>query len=256
MAGDLPETRSSRAKSRGAATASPPLLAAALVSNQPGSQAETTLPPPTRKWALSAWSFVRSEGSPALAPGGTLGGSQAGARATYRLLGKDAPLAASLRLSAPIEHPRGAEAALGLDWKPLPRLPVHLLVERRQKIGPQGRSAFGATFYGGASEVKLGPLRLDGYGQAGMVGLKRRDLFADGAVRAALPLERSGRLRVGAGAWAAAQPRVSRIDIGPHTELRLPLAGANAALSADWRFRVAGNARPGSGPTLTLAADF
>jgi hypothetical protein len=63
-------------------------------------------------------------------------------------------------------------------------------------------------------------------------------------------------MRFGAGAWAAAQPHVSRVDIGPHAELRLPLPGTNASLAADWRFRVAGNARPGSGPALTLAADF
>jgi hypothetical protein len=44
--------------------------------------------------------------------------------------------------------------------------------------------------------------------------------------------------------------------MGPHAELRLRLGTANASLSADWRFRVAGNARPGSGPALTLATDF
>jgi hypothetical protein len=181
-----------------------------------------------------------------------LGGSQAGARATYRVAGRETPLALSLRVSSPLERPRGAEAAAGLDWQPLSRLPVHFLVERRQKLGREGRSAFGATVYGGG-ETKLGPLRIDGYGQVGVVGLKRRDLFADGAVRAGLPL---GRFRLGAGAWAAAQPHISRVDMGPHAELRFPVRGAGASLSADWRFRVAGNARPGSGPALTLAADF
>jgi len=185
-----------------------------------------------------------------------LGGSQAGLRATYRLAGCGAPLAAGLRVTAPIERPQGAEVAAGLDWQPSSRLPVHLLVERRQRLGREGRSAFGATVYGGIAEAKLGPLRLDSYGQAGIVGLKARDLFADGGLRAALPLGPAGRLRVGAGAWAAAQPRVSRVDVGPHAELRLPLGRANASLSADWRFRVAGNARPGSGPALTLATDF
>jgi hypothetical protein len=215
------------------------------------------IPPPAgRAWSVSAWAFARAGGNAALAPGGMLGGSQAGVRATYRLLGRQAPLAVSLRLSSPLAQARGAEAAAGLDWKPLARLPVHLLVDRRQKLGPDGRSAFGATVYGGASEMKLGPLRLDGYGQAGIVGLKRRDLFADGAVRLALPIGHGGAVRLGGGVWAAAQPQLSRVDLGPHAELRLPLRPANASLSVDWRVRIAGNARPGSGPALTLAADF
>ena len=137
-----------------------------------------------------------------------------------------------------------------MDWKPLPHVPIHLLVERRQRLAREGRSAFGATLFGGG-ERKLGPVRLDGYAQAGIVGLARRDLFADGAVRAALAL---GRLRLGAGAWAAAQPGLSRLDIGPHARLRLPVL--RAALAVDWRFRAAGNARPGSGPAVTLGADF
>jgi hypothetical protein len=68
-------------------------------------------------------------------------------------------------------------------------------------------------------------------------------------VRLTLP---AGRLRVGAGAWAGAQPGVSRLDAGPHLEVRL----GPAALSADWRFRVGGHARPGSGPTLTVSTGF
>jgi len=204
----------------------------------------------SRRWGLSAWAFLRRGGADALAPGGMLGGSQSGVRGTYRVAGGAAPLALSLRLTVPVDRPRGAEAAAGLDWKPLRALAVHVLVERRQRLGPEGRSAFGTTVYGGG-ETRIGPLRIDGYAQAGMVGLKRRDLFADGGVRAALPV---GRLRVGAGAWAAAQPGVARVDLGPHAALRLP--PLNAALSADWRFRIAGNARPGSGPAVTLAADF
>jgi len=212
--------------------------------------------PGGRPWSVSAWVFARGGGNTALAPGGMLGGSQAGMRGIYRLAGREAPLAASVRLSSPLVQARGAEAAVGFDWKPLTGLPVHLLVERRQKLGRDGRSAFGATVYGGASEIKLGPLRLDGYGQAGILGLKRRDLFADGGIRLALPLWHGGAVRVGGGVWGAAQPQLSRVDLGPHAELRLPLRPANASLSADWRFRVAGNARPASGPAFTLAADF
>ncbi|MEO7827282.1 MAG: hypothetical protein ABIR60_09100, partial [Allosphingosinicella sp.] len=95
-----------------------------------------------RRWSLSAWSFVRRGDSAPLAAAGLLGGSQAGARLTYRLTRDSSPpLALSLRLSGPLRHPAAAEAALGLDWQPLGRVPVHLLAERRQALGKDGRSA-------------------------------------------------------------------------------------------------------------------
>jgi hypothetical protein len=205
------------------------------------------------RWSASAWLFARRGlGAPELAPAGTLGGSQAGARLTYRLGRPAAGLSLSLRLYAPLSDRHAAEAALGLDWKPR-ALPMHLLVERWTKLGRDGRSAFGLTAYGGVDDVALGPLRLGVYGQAGAVGASRRDLFADGAARLTMPL---GRLRVGAGAWAAAQPGVSRVDAGPHADLTLPVVGASITLSADWRFRLAGAARPGSGPAITISTGF
>jgi hypothetical protein len=207
------------------------------------------------RWSASAWLFYRQGGSDApLAPGGTLGGSQAGARFTYALRRYgDSEVAVSARLYAPFDDRRAAEAAVGLDWKPLRAVPVRLLVERRQALGEHGRSAFSLTAYGGFDEARVGPLRLDAYGQAGVVGARRRDPFADGAARLTLPV---GPLHLGGGAWAAAQPGVSRVDAGPHADLRLRVGRASVALSADWRFRLAGNARPGSGPTLTLSTGF
>ncbi|HEX8240135.1 MAG TPA: hypothetical protein VF574_10395 [Allosphingosinicella sp.] len=219
------------------------------------------VPPPAagprapRRWSFSAWSFVRRGDSAPLASGGLLGGSQAGARLTFRLNRDRArPLALSARLSAPLRRPAGGDAALGLDWKPIGRLPVHVLGERRQSVGGEGRSAFGLTLYGGLYDAPLGPLRVDAYAQAGVVGARSLDLFADGSLRLSLPLGRNA--RAGAGAWAGGQPGVSRFDLGPQAALRLPVAGRAVTLAADWRLRVAGNARPGSGPTLTLATDF
>jgi hypothetical protein len=202
------------------------------------------------RWSLSAWLLVRDEGgSPALAPGGTLGGSQAGARLTYGLGGG---LALSARAYLPLRHPVGAELAAGIDWQPFASLPIHLLAERRQRLGRDGRSAFAVTLYGGASKT-LGRLRVDAYGQAGMVGRRARDLFADGALRLS---RRVGPVELGAGVWGAAQPGAQRLDAGPSLAWRLPVRGANLRLQADWRFRIAGDALPRSGPALTLAADF
>ena len=42
----------------------------------------------------------------------------------------------------------------------------------------------------------------------------------------------------------------------PSASIALRLAESPARLSADYRFRVAGDARPGSGAALTLSAGF
>ena len=156
-------------------------------------------------------------------------------------------------LTLPLRRIGGAEAAAGLDWQPSARLPVHVLAERRQALGGEGRSAFGLTLYGGLSRDLPRGFRINAYGQAGLVGLRARDPFADGSVRVSAPL---GPIEIGGGAWAAAQPGAARVDAGPSVSWRLPGRAAAIRLQADWRFRLAGEAAPGSGPALTLAADF
>ncbi|HEX8415683.1 MAG TPA: hypothetical protein VF637_17655 [Sphingomicrobium sp.] len=203
------------------------------------------------RWSASAWVFGRRGGWAGLVPGGMLGGSQAGGRLAYRLNGDAArPLAVSVRGYAPLDRVRGAEAAAGLDWTPVAKLPVHLLVERRQALGEEGRSAFAAMAYGGVSEIAAGPFSIDAYGQAGVVGARSKDLFADGSAKVSLPV---AGLKVGAGVWAAVQPGVSRVDVGPQASVRLP---GDVTLAVDWRLRVAGDAAPGSGPAITLSTDF
>jgi len=44
-----------------------------------------------------------------------------------------------------------------------------------------------------------------------------------------------------------------RVDAGPRVSMRVR---GNMRVHLDWRQRVVGNAEPGSGPALTLAADF
>lgn len=232
----LPRTAPKAALSPG-----PPLLALPALS----------APPARSRWSASAWLLVRDEhGGPTLAPGGTLGGSQAGARITYALGGG---LSLSGRFYLPLRRIAGAEAAAGVDWRPLPALPLNLLAERRQRLGREGRNAFALTLYGGASRNLAPRLRLDVYGQTGVVGLRSRDLFVDGSVRLS---RRLGPVEIGAGAWGAAQPGAARLDAGPSLSWRLPVPNANLRLQADWRFRIAGGALPRSGPALTLAADF
>jgi hypothetical protein len=204
-----------------------------------------------RRWSASAWMLLRrARGGAALAPAGTLGGGQAGARFLYRL---GDGLALSARAYLPLRRPEGAEAAAGLDWQPVASIPAGILAERRQAFGREGRSAFSVILHGGASRALPGGLRLDAYAQAGIVGLKSRDAFVDGSARVSKGV---GPVEVGAGIWAAAQPGTARFDAGPALTYRLPVARTHLRVEAGWRFRIAGGAAPGSGPALTLAADF
>lgn len=207
--------------------------------------------------SVSAWLLFRQRaGAAGLATAGQLGGSQAGARLRVPVA---SGLAGTLRVSGPVRQRLGKEAAVGLDWTPMPGTPVTLLVERRVGLDRGGRDAWAAGAYGGVYGVRLGGgFELDGYAQAGVVGLQRRDGFIDGALRAEREVARSGRLRIGigAGAWGGAQPGASRLDVGPQIVAHLPVGSGGARLALEWRERVAGDARPGSGPALSLGADF
>jgi hypothetical protein len=210
--------------------------------------------PPTSKrnrFSLSAWLLARGEVAPGLAAAGQLGGSQAGVRVRYAM-SDHVHLAA--RLSGPLQSRLGKEAALALDVRPVASVPITLMVERRIGLDRGGRDAFGIGAFGGFDRELAPRLRLDGYAQAGVVGLKRRDPYVDGALRAERELLRGPGLRVGfgAGAWGGAQPGAARLDVGPQLVARL----SGVRLGAEWRQRVAGNAKPGSGPVLSLGADF
>ena len=209
-------------------------------------------PPASRsRWFGSAWLLARDgRGRAVLAPGGTLGGSQAGARLLYRV---GTGVSLSGRGYLPLRRTAEAEIAAGIDWQPSARLPIHVLAERRQDIGGAGRSAFALTVYGGVSGGLPAGLRGEAYGQAGIVGTRSRDLVVDATARVSLPV---GRVEVGGSAWGAAQPGAARLDAGPHVAYRLPVEGANLRIQADWRFRIAGDAAPGSGPALTVGLDF
>lgn len=201
---------------------------------------------------MSSWALLRgAPGEGSLANGGTLGGSQAGARLTYAF---NPWLAASLRTTSPVGGSRGAEVAGGVRLTPMRSIPLAITVERRQAISPHGggRSAFALFVEGGLYRQPM-PLdfTLDAYVQAGVVGLNRRDLFADGAFAFTRPVW--GRFSAGFGVWGGAQPGLYRIDAGPRLSFRVR---DNIHMHADWRQRLVGNAEPASGPALTLAADF
>lgn len=213
----------------------------------------------TSRWAGEGALFVRpGSGSAALAAGGQLGGSQVYARLTYRL-NPDKPIrfAAAARVYRPLAS-KGAEAAVGLDWHPLPSVPLRISVERRVGLDRLGRDAWSAYAAGGfyAGHLPLGA-EADGYAQAGVVGIERRDGFVDGALRIGHRVATGpDKLVMGAGLWGAAQPGVSRMDFGPRASLTVPVARHSLVFALEDRMRIAGHARPGSGVAFTLAAAF
>ncbi len=204
---------------------------------------------------LSSWALLRSQqtgvaGSRSLASGGQLGASQAGARLIYNI---DRRLALTARASSEVGR-RGGEVAAGVRIQPLVSIPIWVTAERRQAIGKYGggRSAFAFFLEGGVYQRPLPwDFSLDSYIQGGIVGLKSRDLFVDGGLTVSRPVYRQ--FSAGFGVWGGAQPGLYRVDAGPRITMRVR---NNLKVHVDWRQKLAGNARPGSGPVLTLAGDF
>jgi hypothetical protein len=208
-------------------------------------------PPPFDRLQLSGWAMIRqAHAPPSLANAPTLGASQAGARLLWRF---DRRIAATLRMSSPVAGARGGEVAVGARFQPVPSLPVALTAERRKAFGTAGGSnGFALFLEGGLSQMSLpAGLRLDSYLQAGAVGAKRRDWFVDGSAAVSRPLW--GRFSAGAGIWGGAQPRLSRLDAGPRLSMEVR---PGMRVHGDYRRKLLGNAAPGSGGVVTVAADF
>ena len=232
----------------------PAIVGAAAVPLPRSAQPETLSALPSR-WSASAWLVARPGAGLGAAPRtGQLGGSQAGLRVAW-LAWPEQRLAAFGRLAAPIRG-KGAEASIGLEWQPT-RAPVRLVAEQRFGLdGTRGGPGLGVVA-GFDGPVAPG-FKLETYGQAGAIRRHRTETYADGAVRATRTLTEGGgvRLALGGGAWGAAQRDAARFDIGPSATLAVPLGKRNVRLALDWRQRVAGDARPGSGLAFTLGSDF
>ena len=216
--------------------------------------AATTLAHRLDRIQLTMWAALRGRqdlsGTTSLASGGTLGGSQAGARLFYNVTPQ---IAAVLRSSSDVNR-RGGELAAGVRVQPLRSIPLWVTAERRFQLGRYGggRNAFALFAEGGVYDRPMPwNFTLDGYAQAGVVGLSSRDLFADGAATFTRPVYKQ--FSGGFGVWGGVQPGLYRVDAGPRVTIRVR---RNVKVHVDWRQRLAGNAEPGSGPVLTLAGDF
>lgn len=202
----------------------------------------------------SAWLLAR--GGPAgTVSGGQLGASQGGLRLVYAL-GSRRKVALVARVATPLEG-AGREAALGIEWQPT-RLPIRLVAEHRFALdGGRGGPTIGVIAGYGPTDIASG-IRLEAYGQAGGIARDGIEGFVDASARLTHPLGKLAgtTVDIGVGAWGSAQRDAERFDIGPSIIATLPVARKTIRLSLDWRERIAGGARPGSGPALSIGSDF
>ena len=217
---------------------------------------------PVDRWSADAWLLLRQDTSTALTAGRpSYGRSQAGAVLRYRLAPRSPHIAtAYVRVSRAVEGPADSEIAVGLAARPFAAIPASVAVELRAFDGPDGREARPAVF----AVTELPPMALplgtrgEVYVQGGYVGGEFATAFIDGQARIDRAIVGLGgaELRAGAAAWGGAQKGAERLDIGPSAALAFRIGQSYARAAVDYRFRVAGEAEPSSGPALTISASF
>jgi hypothetical protein len=217
------------------------------------------------RWSADAWLFLRRGGDRRFAGGAssaTYGASQAGAVVRYSL-GRRSPHrpAAYLRATTALSGATEREAAVGISARPLPGVPVRAAAELRASDQAGKTRARPAAM--AVTEVQPFDLpaetRGEFYAQAGYVGGRFKTAFVDGQLRIDRKAVTLGTatVRAGGGAWGGAQKGASRLDVGPTATVSVAVGDTAAArVGVDWRFRVAGDARPKSGPALTISAGF
>lgn len=195
------------------------------------------------------------------APFTSYGGSQLYLRTQWRL-GDDGLARRSTayaRVNQDLSRGGRAEYALGVAVQPMAQIPVIAHAERRFR---QGAPDATATFIsGGVSAVKL-PLnaQLDGYAQGGRIwpDKGKATSFFDGQARVTMPLQQTPKWQadVGVAVIGGGEDRLARLDIGPVVHVATKQDQAVIEGQLGWRFRVAGDATPASGPAVTLSFGF
>ncbi len=236
------------------------LVQKALLQKSAVSAPITIAPRKFKRLDIYAYSFMRSgasqEGGLAVTP--QYGGGQSGVIATYRLTSGRAPDVALIgRVSAAHSGSQPYEFAVGIRIKPLKSAPLFLSVEKRFR--PDGKDVTALYAAGSKEDIHL-PVKLSarGYAQAGIILGPQNDQFYDAGIRIDRPLLKAlgGQLHLGLGSWAGGQRGAGRIDIGPALRTEIKYGNNPLHLTADWRFRIAGNAAPENGPAITLSAGF
>ena len=212
-----------------------------------------------RRWSGDAYALFRDAGIKGAAASPVLGGGQSGVAIAYAHdpLARR-PLVVFARVFAAHDNRNlidgdTAQAAIGVRWQPISGVTV--AAERLVAIGGATQGDWNLRVAGGG-ERKFGRLLVDGYGEAGVRG--NSEVYAGAQARVQTPIVSAGTVAItgGPAVWGSfqsAQPTVSRFDIGVGVTGRLP---TGLAISADWRWRVAGNAAPTNGPALTISMAF
>lgn len=214
------------------------------------------------RWSADGWVMLRQGATgPLLSGQPSYGRSQAGAVVRYQLAPQSAlQPQAYLRGALALSGVRDREVAAGLSARPLARVPLRLQAELRVADTAAGAKVRPAALV--VSELPVVPLplgaRAEGYVQAGYVGGDYATGFVDGQARMDRPLLalRGAELSAGVAVWGGAQKGAARLDIGPSATLAFRIGETRSRLAVDYRFRVAGDAQPASGPALTLSAGF
>ncbi len=217
-----------------------------------------------KRWSGEAYTLLRDDGPVGLGVNPVLGGGQSSAQIAYtpRPLSKR-PVSVVLRTTVATRGGFGtssagtqsSQIALGAKWQVLPMLSVS--GERLFAVRNNGRSAWTVRLAGGVAH-RFGPVLADAYGEAGILGFGHVDPFAGAQGRAVWPFQVAGlRVEPGVGAWSGWQRTdisVGRFDLGP--TVGVAWDKWNVRATADYRLKVAGNARPGSGPAVTVSGAF
>jgi hypothetical protein len=227
-------------------------------------QEQDDWPKPKRAtvYAYSFWRSAIAGSATGLAPAAQYGGSQSGLIATWDPLGAAGSGPALLARAAATPDGREREWALGTRWQPDHRIPVSLSVERRIRHGQS--DAVAAYLAGGLNEQVLrGKVKIDAFGQMGVLrrdapGAGRTIEFYDSHIRATHTVLSIGKMPValGVGGWSGGQSGVARLDTGPTASTQFSAGPVTVHLQMDWRFGVAGNARPRDGFAFTLSTGF
>lgn len=135
------------------------------------------------------------------------------------------------RTSAALGNIPQPEAALGIAVQPHRALPLTFGAERRISLGEGARDAFAVIMATGIGPVTLPlGLRVEGYGQTGVVGFSSANAFVDGKLSLLGPLAET---MAGVSVSGGAQPNINRLDIGPEVQFRLPIGNRAGRISAE-----------------------
>lgn len=240
------------------------IRSASARSNARPVEAAPELTAPIKRWSIDGWVFVRPAASLAANAGprfASYGASQAGSVLRYRLSpGFAARPTAYVRVTKALAAGRESEIAAGLSARPIASIPLAAHAELRATHGTETTQVRPAGFV--VTEIPpldlpMG-LRAETYFAAGYVGGDFATAFVDGQARIDRELVRFdlGSIRAGVGAWGGAQKGAARVDVGPSASMDVKLGTIPARVAADYRFRAAGDAEPGSGVAITISTGF